>query len=101
MSPRKKTATPAKRTPASTPSTPSPCCREWNEFPTSSRSWGWQVIHRLAHSRTTFSEPTVAALAYLDTEQARALIADAVNFRWIAHTDQRGIYVGRLTAWKR
>jgi GR25 family glycosyltransferase involved in LPS biosynthesis len=77
------------------------CCKEWDAFPERNRTWRWHVVHRFAHSRTTFSDNTLATTAWISTDEARQLITDAVNFRWITPTEQAGIYVGRLTAWRK
>jgi len=58
-------------------------------------------MHRLGHSRISFSEGTVAALANTNTERSRELIADAANFGWITLLQPGPIYVGCLPPFTR
>jgi hypothetical protein len=76
------------------------CCPQWQLFP-SEKTWAWQAMHRLGHSRITFSEPTVSALTRTDLNQSRKLIVDAGDLGWIASIGQAGIYVGCLPPFTR
>lgn len=75
---------------------PLECCREWMTLAVTQRSeWPWQVMHRFAHSRTTFSLATLAEIAKIPDECASGLIHSAEARKWI-WTPQKDIWVGRL-----
>lgn len=74
-----------------------PCCLKWLAFPTNRKTWPWQVVHQLGHSRVPFRDETLMEMARIDATEASELIDDALAFGWIAPYDQDGcVFVGRL-----
>jgi len=75
---------------------PLECCRHWADIPAEMRAqWPWQVLHRFAHSRTTFSVGTLADLAVVPTAEAAELVASGAARKWI-WTPQTDVWVGLL-----
>lgn len=62
--------------------------------------WRWQVIHQCAHSRVTFSLPTLADMARIDEQEAADLVREARAMHWVRPHGQ-GIWVGMLTNFRR
>lgn len=83
------------------PADPNACCPQWDAFPEASRTWPWRVVHRFAHSRITFSADTVAVKANVNTDIARGVVREALNYGWIAGYGPTGIYVGKLPTFPR
>jgi hypothetical protein len=72
------------------------CCRHWDALAASQRKeWRWQVLHQLAHTRTTFSLGTLADLARIGDGEAAEMIKDGELRKWI-WTPQAGVWVGQL-----
>lgn len=77
---------------------PLECCRYWAEIPADLRAqWSWQVLHRFAHSRTTFSAETLARVGRVPAAQAAELVASGEARKWI-WTPQTDLWVGRLAS---
>lgn len=83
------------------PKPPGYCCTKWQEQPAARRSsMVWVLLHRWAHSRTSFSVEGYAERAGIELKEAEENIRIANDWKWfqrVPDPSNRTLYAGQLT----